>query len=288
MVNELRTRPDILQHYQVWAFEYPTGDSFVRSARTLREDLANALQRLDPQGQDPALSRIVVVGHSMGGVVAKLQITSSQTLLWNSFANRPLNQIVASDETRANLARLVFFEPQPAITRVVFIATPHQGAGVAQRLAGRIGSKLVQEPENMKAEHRCLIENNPGVFSPEVRGRIPTSIDMLEPSSCILQATNRLPISPCVVLHSIVGDKGNAIGEPTDGVVPVKSARHVGVASECFVCGKHTTVQNKPETIAEVLRILRQHAQTANLHSAAVMPSPRRLSRNQACAIGGP
>ena len=214
MANELRAKPEILQRYQIWAFEYPTGDPFVRSARVLREDLAKAIRLLDPKGQDPALSNMVVVGHSMGGLVAKLQVTSSQTHLWDSLANRPFDQIVASDETRANLAGSLFFEPQPAIKRVIFIATPHRGAGSAQRLVGRITSSLVNEPEARKAEHQCLIENNPGVFSQEVQSRIPTSIDMLEPKSCILQAVERLPISPDVTLHSIIGDNGKLIGTP--------------------------------------------------------------------------
>ena len=264
MVNELRARPEILQRYQIWAFEYPTGDPFVLSARILREDLAEAIRTLDPKGQDPALSNMVVVGHSMGGLVAKLQVTSSQTHLWDSLANRPFDQIVASDESLANLAGSLFFEPQPAIRRVIFIATPHRGAGLAQRLVGRITSSLVNEPEARKAEHQCLIENNPGVFSQEVQNRIPTSIDMLEPKSCVLQAVERLPIAPDVTLHSIIGDNGQLMGKPTDGVVPVDSARHAGVASERLICTKHTKIQSTPEAIKEVLRILRLHAQTAD------------------------
>jgi hypothetical protein len=278
MANELRARPDILQRYQIWAFEYPTGDPFVRSARVLRDDLAEAIRILDPDGQDPALSNMVVVGHSMGGLVAKLQVTSSQTYLWDSLANRPFDQIVASDESRANLAGSLFFEPQPAIKRVIFIATPHRGAGSAQRLVGRITSSLVNEPEDRKAEHQCLIENNPGVFSQEVQNRIPTSIDMLEPKSCVLQAVERLPIASDVTLHSIIGDNGKLIGEPTDGVVPVDSARHSGVASERLICTKHTKIQSTPEAIREVLSVLRLHAQTADAEIVSTATPPHDLS----------
>jgi hypothetical protein len=105
-----------------------------------------------------------------------------------------------------------------------------------------------------------LIECNPGAFSPEFQKRIPTSIDMLEPDSCILQATDRLPIAPYVAMHSIIGDKYDVLGKLTDGIVPVSSALLRGVESQCFVCAKHTKIQSRPETINEVLRILRMHA----------------------------
>ncbi len=131
---------------------------------------------------------------------------------------------------------------------------------MAQRLVGRMGSSFVQQPEDRQAAHQRLVADNPGVFSPEFRKRIPTSIDLLEPKSPSLQAINRLPISPCVRLHSIIGYNGNPLCKPTDGVVPVESAQHPGVESEIFVNAKHTVVQNNPASVEEVLRILRLHS----------------------------
>ena len=259
MVNELHAQPDIQARYQFWAFEYPTGEPFVLSALKLREELAEAIALLDPHGLDHALSNMVIMGHSMGGLVAKLQVTSSKTYLWESFANRPLDHIVADHETLTKLARASFFEPQPAIKRIIFIATPHRGAEMAQRVVGRIASTFVQETAERKAEHRSLIANNPGVFSPEFLKRIPTSIDLLETTSPVLQAVEKLPISQNVALHSIIGDTGNPLRTPTDGVVPVKSARHKGVESEFYVRSKHTNVQRNAASINEVIRILRLH-----------------------------
>ncbi len=263
MANELRVRPDILEQYQFWAFEYPTGEPFVRSALTLREELAESIRIFDPNGQDPALSNMVVIGHSMGGLVAKLQITTSHHSLWNAIANRPFDQIAGADETLDLLGRLVFFEPQPAIKRVVMIATPHDGAETAQRLVGRITSLFVKQPEDRQASHQRLVAENPAVFSSEFRKRIPTSIDLLEPDSPSLQGIKRLPIASCVALHSVIGYNKNPLCKPTDGVVSVESARHPGVESELFVSAGHTKVQSHPATIEEVLRILRLHATTS-------------------------
>jgi hypothetical protein len=46
---------------------------------------------------------------------------------------------------------------------------------------------------------------------------------------------------------------------PGDGVVTVSSARHPGVASECFVDATHTTILRHPDTQAEIRRILLEH-----------------------------
>jgi hypothetical protein len=259
MLNELYAQPDIKARYQFWAFEYPTGEPFVLSALKLREELAEAIALLDPHGHDDALSNMVAIGHSMGGLVSKLQVTYSKNYLWDSFANRPLDQIVADAETLDKLARSSFFEPQPALKRVIFIATPHRGAEMAQRVIGRIASTFVQTPPEKEAAHRALVANNPGVFSSEFRKRIPTSINLLEPKSRVLQAVENFPFSQNVVLNSIIGEIGNPLFPPTDGVVPVTSALHPGVESVLFVRSRHSNVQRNEASINEVIRILRQH-----------------------------
>jgi hypothetical protein len=47
---------------------YDTGNPIGYSAMLLRESLKSAVARLDPDGRDPALNRMVVLGHSQGGL----------------------------------------------------------------------------------------------------------------------------------------------------------------------------------------------------------------------------
>jgi hypothetical protein len=64
-----------------------------------------------------------------------------------------------------------------------------------------------------------------------------------------------------VCVHSIIGNDRWTIGEgPSDGVVPVSSARIAGVQSELIVEAKHTQVQRHPNTVREVICILTNHA----------------------------
>ena len=74
LVNELSSDPVIQQGCQFWFFSYNTGNPVTFSAGKLREDLRMAVAELDPEGRDPALHRIVVIGHSQGGLLAKLTV----------------------------------------------------------------------------------------------------------------------------------------------------------------------------------------------------------------------
>jgi len=262
--NDLRSQPWFRQRYQVWAFRYPTGQPFLNSALDLRHELAAIISSHAEACDDPAASQIVLVGHSMGGLVSKLQITSSGDALWRVAANRPLEMINADPADRLRLSELFFFEPNPRIKQVIFVGTPHLGASMARRATGRISSALVRPDAEVQARHDRLIENNPGVFNAGLQRRVPTSIDLLEPDNPLLDVMYRLPVSPQVRMHSIIGTGGPIWQmQPSDGVVPVESARHPRVESELFVPARHTEVHHWPETVAEFERILQGHAAEA-------------------------
>ena len=74
MVNDLRAAPGFGERFQLWVFSYPTGQGFLQSAAALRTQLRAAVLNLDPQQSDPALAKIVLVGHSMGGLVARYYV----------------------------------------------------------------------------------------------------------------------------------------------------------------------------------------------------------------------
>lgn len=264
--NDLRTHPGILDRYQVWTFRYDTGSPFLTTAAELRRQFAELRRLYDPCGTDPNMTRIVLVGHSLGGLVSKLQVISSGDELWRSAANQALNTIRTDPDTYARLAQSFYFTPSPDVNRVIYIATPHQGSVYATRCIGQVSSALVREPPEWMARHAQLIRDNPNAFGKEMSKGIPTSVDLLDPESCILQATNRLPYRPGVALHSIIGDDRWTCSEGrTDGVVSVESARLGGVESELFVDASHTGIQLRNETSAEVIRILMLHAGTAGM-----------------------
>ena len=262
MANELRSISGFSDRYQIWGFRYATGEPFVASASILRRDLNLALSQLKETSSDPALDHIVLIGHSMGGLIAKAQISYSSDRMWCAVANRPLSRITTDHATRNSLGENFYFSPQTSVRRVVFVAVPHGGSTLATRLVGQLGSSLVKPDATAVKRHRQLIEDNPGVFSAEVTHGNPTSIDLLKSSSPLLQALRCLPVSSSVKMHSIVGNGRYSIGDGRgDGVVGIASARHSGVISECYVPASHTEVHRRSETVCEVWRILSEHHQ---------------------------
>lgn len=265
MVNELQGQTYLRSRYQIWLFRYDTGLPFVTSAAVLRRQLAEVQALFNPYGADAAASNIVVVGHSMGGMVAKMQVTYSGDTLWAAAANVPIQQIRTDAASRDMLVDRFFFNPRDEVTRVVYIGTPHLGSVWARRAVGRIGSALVEPSPVSVQMHDQVVRDNPGVFSDEFTRRFPTSIDLLEPSSPLLNATARLPYRAGVSLHSIIGEGRYTVGSgPSDGIVPVSSACLLGVASDKFVDEKHSGLPRNDAVMAEVLRILAVHVQSVD------------------------
>jgi hypothetical protein len=260
MVNYLRTQDWFNSRYQVWGFSYATGSPFVTSAHRLRHQLREALAMVDPRCHDAALQQMVLIGHSMGGLVAKLQVTDSGNAIWNSISKVPLESIQASEEVRQQLAQRLYFAPQPFVSRVVYIATPHAGSSLAVRGIGRVSSALVRPEEENRALHQQLVDDNPDAFMGMFQRRIPTSIDLLDPSDATLQAIYELPVPDTVAQNAIVGT-GTWLWTwgQTDGVVSVDSASHPDSLIEAYIAAAHTEITKDEATIAEVARILKLH-----------------------------
>jgi pimeloyl-ACP methyl ester carboxylesterase len=269
LANDLRAIPGFNDHFQLWAFRYATGKPFLEAAARLRRDLYSSVATVDPGGCDPALRNIVLVGHSMGGLVCQLQASYSEDRLWSAIANRPLEAIVTSGQTRAELQELFFFDPQPNVRRVIQLATPHEGSSWANRPIGWIGTSLVRPDGAQMARHEQLRYDNPGVFAPELERRVPTSIDMLNPNSVMLQTIAALRTNPCVQFHTVYGyGRFNICEGPGDGIVSRQSASFPRAVSQLGVRATHTRVHRRLETADEVARILRQHLDERPIHSA--------------------
>ena len=266
MLNELLAWPTFRRRFEPWIFHYPTGASFLQSSMRLREQLAAAVSGLDPQGTDPALSAVVLVGHSLGGLHAKLQVVDPGTAIWDSIACVPFEQMRLRPEVRRFVAPRYFFKPAPFVKRVVFIATPHGGSTLATLGVGRVASLSVRQPPLNKAIHDEAVRDNPGAFRPEYERRVPTTVDILEPSSTTLASVRALRVPAWVTTHSIIGNAHtSAVSGPGDCVVAVSSAQHPGVVSEVLVPATHTKVHHHPDTIREVERILLEHLRETGL-----------------------
>jgi hypothetical protein len=260
LLNELRTWPTFHRRFEPWVFHYPTGGAFMTSSAVLRRELRAAVRQLDPDGQDAALQNLVLVGHSMGGLHAKLQVVDSGNAIWEAIARVPFEQMTIPPEHREFVRNAFFFEPSPFIKRVVFVATPHDGSGLASRGVGQLASLTVQPPPGPTRVHDEVVALNPDGFWPYFAKALPTTIDILEPTAPLLRALRGLRIPCWVTTHSIIGQSHHSLlAGADDCVVPVASARIEGANSEVIVAASHTKVHHHPHTVEELKRILSLH-----------------------------
>ena len=259
MYNRLQADPEIRRRFQFWFFQYDSGQPVALSSLQLREALTAAVARLDPGGTDSALRRMVLIGHSQGGLLVKMQAIHTGDRLWSAVSRKPLEALELSDETRDLLRRGLFVEPLPEVSRVVFIATPHRGSFVAAR---QIVTNLVRWLVTLPAAStgvRAGIARNRDALLPGVV--IPSAVDNMSPRHHFIRALQEIPVAPSITAHSIIAVQGEGpIQQGDDGVVAYASAHIDGVESELVVQPSGHSTQGNPRTIEEVRRILRLHA----------------------------
>jgi pimeloyl-ACP methyl ester carboxylesterase len=262
--NDLRSDPLVREHYQFWFYMYPTGQPFWLSATQMREDLALMRRELDPTRRYPALDQMVLVGHSMGGLVSKLQTVESDEDFWHTMSDRPFAELQADPEVVRSLAGMFFFSPNPSVRRVVTLGTPHRGSEFSNGITRWLGAKIITLPAKMLEGRDQLIAHNRNFFRPNAPLDIKTSIDSLSPDSPVLPALLAADPAPWVSYHNVVGHDPEPgwerylIGDG-DGIVSLTSARlddMPHLRSQITVAADHSGVHRHPQSVLEVRRIL--------------------------------
>jgi hypothetical protein len=258
---------------------YPTGVPIPIAAASLRESLLQARQLYNPDGRDPAFDQMVLLGHSMGGILSRMMAVSSGDKLWRLFSDRSFDDILGPRPVLEELRRYFFFEPLPFVSRVVFLATPHRGSDLSRGVVGRVSSNLISDPDSIHKLLYQLVKDNPDAFESRQFRNFPTSIETLDTNSPILTALLSMqpPTPPTAArFHSIIGSlRPTGVDKTTDGVVPYRSAHIDGVVDERVVRSDHG-VQKDPEAIREVRDILRQHIGLPPVSAAAHQPQVSR------------
>jgi pimeloyl-ACP methyl ester carboxylesterase len=262
MIDRITVDPILDDRFQFWTFSYDTCVALPLSASRFRSALDRTRWALDPTGNDPALDRMVLVGQSQGGLIAKMSTQESGWTLWDAtFSVRP-EAICCSPESRAELVDAFFTRPVPSVGRVIFIATPHHGSKGPAAATARLKERLLSERRESELSGpigEVVRLNGRGVLAPELR-RVPIgAVGGLSWDSPILDALNRTPIASHVRRHSIIPQLGT-LGRhlDTDGIVSYESTHLNPVDSEVIVPGPHVSI-GRPEVAAEVARILHLH-----------------------------
>ncbi len=277
LVNSLVNNPDIAKNYQFWFFGYPTGVAWTITSDIYRRSLKEVRDRVDPDKKNKNWDRMVVVGHSMGGLITHYsQCEDSwrmlETILTPEAQKKFLGEGHDKDKFENPEAQkmhdMYFFDPVKA-ARVVYLATPHRGAPMASYRIVEFFRQLISFPQKLMEETVKIVTLNENVFllDPASLADWYTSVNQLDANSTSIQGLAKMKVRD-VPTHSIIGDRGKGdTPKSSDGIVPYWSS-HLPFGSEDIVPTGHS-VQDIPETADVMERILLQHLKSYGIKTVS-------------------
>lgn len=263
-VNLLLADPVVRERYQIVLFNYPTGHSISHNAADLRDGLATFQHTHDPNRRNPRMREMVILGHSMGGIISNMQVRDSGNRLYNYLFNTPLDELGLEDATKEAVRRLGFFTANPDIDRALYLAAPLRGSAFAANRIGQLGTWLIRLPFNLVDSVLGDIEvidvmTDVGQLASQ---RPANSVSGLRPDNPLLEEVLAMPVRDGVEIHSIIAQRNTTAPmlEGTDGLVRYPSAHLDEAVSEKVILGaNHRGMVEDERTIEEVLRILYLH-----------------------------
>lgn len=275
LVNRLMCDPDIRSHYQFWYYNYPTGVAWTVTAARLRRDLRRTREVLDPGHRNKNWDRLVLIGHSMGGLITHYNQCEQPWLILRDAGEATQRDITPYLNARyvtqpfkqpefEQFRRLFFFEPIKA-GLVIYLATPHRGSPIADYGVVTFLRNLVRLPENLITElvGIATLQQNTLLTNPEKVKRWFTSVGQLSPDSWSIRGLQALKMRPTRVYSVIGWDKGKTLERSSDGVVPYWSSHLPG--REEFVVESSHSVQDEKETAKIIGRTLRAYLRSCGV-----------------------
>lgn len=284
MINDLRANRELHDNYQFWFYSYPTAQPFWVSAHEFRRDLQAIRAEVDPQRTNQVMDEMVLVGHSMGGLISLLQTVDSGDHFWNVVSDQPISELRGNPETVATLQETFYFKSNPSIKKLVTLATPFKGSDFANR-AQWLSHRLITLPSLITNDFEKLALQNSGVFKDPTFLTRSTSIDSLATTSPFFEVIAQTEFPSHLSVHNVVGrlEKTSVFSRQTaeesdvgDGVVALSSGVREGVDSQVFVAAEHSKLHQQPGSILEVRRVLlEQLAEKDRVRARPIPPSIR-------------
>lgn len=260
-MNEVLADPKIRANYQAYTYYYPTGFPVRMTGAKLKEDLLRLEAYARSQGAAENADKMVIFGHSMGGLLTSLNIRKLNNETWAKLSNKPIDHLTISQLVKDDF-KIIFETPQPSgIKRAVFISTPHHGSNRANTWYGGFVANLIKIPSdlvqlNIAGAAESMTDLGKSMFNQD--GPVNSMVALRTGNPALEMVADR-PILPRVPYHSIIGDRGKGdTPNSSDGVVPYASSHLEGAESEVIVPSGHSAHRD-PAAVKEMQRILLKH-----------------------------
>lgn len=263
LTNDIMGDRVLREHYQVWQIFYSTNMPILESRYQIYALLQQAFDGLDPQ--DAADHNAVLIGHSMGGIISRL-LVSKADLSDKAFKMLNTNQRQRFKRDQNVLNRFKI-QPIENFDRAIFMSAPHRGTDYADRWFTLAARKIIRLPSSFLGALTDTLTNDATDQAKDLTNGINSGLIQNGPSdlshkSKFIALTKDVVPPKGYVFHSIMGNitKSQEPDQITDGIVPYSSAHLDGAVSEKIIKGGHS-IQETPEALLELRRILRLHLQ---------------------------
>lgn len=263
LTNDIMGDRVLREHYQVWQIFYSTNMPILESRYQIYALLQQAFDGLDPQ--DAADHNAVLIGHSMGGIISRL-LVSKADLSDKAFKMLNTNQRQRFKRDQNVLNRFKI-QPIEIFDRAIFMSAPHRGTDYADRWFTLAARKIIRLPSSFLGALTDTLTNDATDQAKDLTNGINGGLIQNGPSdlshkSKFIALTKDVVPPKGYVFHSIMGNitKSQEPDQITDGIVPYSSAHLDGAVSEKIIKGGHS-IQETPEALLELRRILRLHLQ---------------------------
>jgi len=264
--------PKLSARYQIWHAFYPSGAPPFFNAMRLRAQVDDLRTRLQQQIAMPADLPMVLIGHSMGGIIAKTFIVDPEYRLWDqTFMRRP-EQLPRDHLDFLGYQDVFIFKPRPYVQSVFFLDTPHHGAEMAENWYSRLASAWIRLPSIFSDLNRRVFKNvSDDLVTPQMKRYLkndgPTSVDVLSPQHPVLREIAKLPYQKPV--YSIIGSTSTpfcynekSCAQLNDSVVPFFSAHQRQAKEQIIVLSEHNSYQSA-DAIEFIQKKLREQMLTS-------------------------
>lgn len=260
VTNDIMGDPVLREHYQVWQIFYSTNMPILESRFQIYAVLKQAFSSLNPK--DAAAQDAVLIGHSMGGIISRLLVSNAD------ISKEALTMMNSRQQARLRkhpvIGERLKMEPIANFDRAIFLAAPHRGTDYADRWFTLAARKIIKLPATFLTTLADTLTSDDMDLKDFVKTLtndvIQNGPSDLSKKSKFMELTATIPPENGLVFHSIMGNitKSDDPNVITDGIVPYKSAHLDGAVSEKIFKGGHS-IQETPEAVLELRRILREH-----------------------------
>ena len=178
------------------------------SSNKLRKTLLDAQQLFDPKKKNPNFNQMVIIGHSMGGLLTKSMVQTTNNKLVDMIFETPIDEMKIQKEDKKMLNDALIFESLPFVKRVIFMSTPHRGSEMTHWATMRIAVNFINLPmqfvkkmgdvaQNVKMKEGVLKGSNKSLK--DLQG-----VDGLDPQNVVMRYLAEQPLN--AKYHSIIGN----------------------------------------------------------------------------------